>query len=156
MMPDQPSGMAPPAPLGRRLLARLVDTVVLVVIDLLLGLAIAGEDMNSSDVSRGKQVLLAVLVFVLYFAYEGAMTAARGQTLGKMALGIRVARLVDGAVPGRAGWVRAAVYALPGLLIVVLIGPLFWLLDSLWCTWDRPYRQCLHDKAAKTVVVAAV
>jgi uncharacterized RDD family membrane protein YckC len=148
--------MAPPAPLGRRLLARLVDTVVLVVIDLLLGLAIAGEDMNSSDVSRGKQVLLAVLVFVLYFAYEGAMTAARGQTLGKMALGIRVARLVDGAVPGRAGWVRAAVYALPGLLIVVLIGPLFWLLDSLWCTWDRPYRQCLHDKAAKTVVVAAV
>jgi uncharacterized RDD family membrane protein YckC len=148
--------MAPPAHLGRRLLARLIDTVVLVVIDLLLGLAIAGKDMNSSDVSRGKQVLLAVLVFVLYFAYEGAMTAARGQTLGKIALGIRAARLSDGAVPGRAGWVRAAVYALPGLLIVVLIGPLFWLLDSLWCTWDRPYRQCLHDKAAKTVVVAAV
>jgi hypothetical protein len=27
------------------------------------------------------------------------------------------------------------------------------LLDPLWCLWDKPYRQCLHDKPAKTVVV---
>ncbi|MFK4273751.1 RDD family protein, partial [Streptomyces milbemycinicus] len=54
----------------------------------------------------------------------------------------------------QAGWVRAAVYALPE--IVPCCGFLFWLINVLWCTWDRPYRQCLHDKAAKTVVVSAV
>jgi uncharacterized RDD family membrane protein YckC len=149
--------MAPLAGLQQRFAARLIDTVVLVVFDLLLGVALAGGNGgNPGNNSRGQQLLLVVLLFVVYFVYEGAMTATRGQTLGKIALGIRAARLADGGVPGRAGWLRAAVYSLPGVLAVILIGPLLWLLDSLWCTWDRPYRQCLHDKAAKTVVVAAV
>lgn len=133
----------------------MIDTLVLIGIDLLLATAVAGPT-DPEDYSYAGDVLLTALVFVLYFAYEGAMTAARGQTLGKMALGIRVAQLADGAVPSRTGWTRAAVYALPGVLLVIAVGPLFWLLDSLWCTWDRPFRQCLHDKAAKTVVVAAV
>jgi uncharacterized RDD family membrane protein YckC len=81
------------------------------------------------------------------------MLSRTGQTLGKMALKIRVANFSDGSVPGSAGWVRAAVFALPGILSAVCVGALFWLLNVLWCTWDQPYRQCLHDKAAKTVVV---
>jgi uncharacterized RDD family membrane protein YckC len=151
-------GMPPGTPqlagLGSRFLARVIDTVVLIVIDQLLATAVS--PMSHKHVSYAYGVLLSALVFVLYFAYEGGMTSSRGQTLGKMALRIRVVRLADGSVPGQAGWVRAAVYALPGALLVVVIGPLYWLLNSLWCTWDRPYRQCLHDKAAKTVVVAAV
>jgi uncharacterized RDD family membrane protein YckC len=148
--------MPPLAGLGNRFLARVIDTLVLLAIDWLLAAAVAGPT-DPEDFSGGDDVLLGALVFVLYFAYEGAMTAGRGQTLGKMALGIRVAVLADGAVPaGRPGWTRAAVYALPGVLLTIVIGPLFWLLNSLWCTWDRPYRQCLHDKAARTVVVAAV
>jgi uncharacterized RDD family membrane protein YckC len=149
--------MAPLASLGQRFLARLVDTVVLVVLDLLMGAAVLGSDLaHPADAGYGKQILAGTLTFVAYFLYEGAMTASRGQTLGKILLGIRAARLADGAVPGGAGWTRAAVYALPGVLGAILIGPLFWLLNSLWCTWDKPYRQCLHDKAARTVVVAAV
>jgi hypothetical protein len=27
------------------------------------------------------------------------------------------------------------------------------LIDPLWCLWDTPYKQCLHDKPPKTVVV---
>lgn len=157
MTAEQPSGMAPLATLGQRFLARVIDTVILVALDITMSsLVLRGDMAHPRDASYGKQVLVGMLTFVLYFAYEGAMTAARGQTLGKMALRIRAARLSDGAVPGPAGWRRAAVYALPGVLSAVLIGPLFWLLNSLWCTWDKPYRQCLHDKAAKTVVVAAV
>jgi uncharacterized RDD family membrane protein YckC len=149
--------MAPLASLGQRFAARLIDTVILIAVYLLMSAAVLGGDVSHpADAGRGKQVLAGALPFVLYFLYEGAMTAARGQTLGKMALRIRAARLEDGAVPGGSGWTRAAVYALPGVLGVILIGPLFWLLNSLWCTWDRPYRQCLHDKAARTVVVAAV
>lgn len=149
--------MAPLATLGQRFLARLIDTVILLAIDVLMSVAVFGDDLSHpADAGRDKQAVASVLTFVVYFLYEGFMTAARGQTLGKMALRIRAARLADGAVPGGDGWTRAAIYALPGAFGVVVVGPLFWLLNSLWCTWDKPYRQCLHDKAAKTVVVAAV
>lgn len=157
MTAAQPTGMAPLATLGQRVLARLVDSAVLIALDVLMSAAVLGGAMaRPDDVSYGRQVMVGVLTFVLYFAYEGAMTAARGQTLGKRALRIRAARLADGAAPGQAGWTRAAVYALPGALTALLVGPLFWLANSLWCVWDRPYRQCLHDKAARTVVVTAV
>ncbi|MCL2550727.1 MAG: RDD family protein [Actinomycetia bacterium] len=157
MTADRPSGMAPLATPSQRFLARVIDTGVLLVIDVLVSAVLLGGDVrHPGDVPYGRQVLVGMLMFVLYFAYEGAMTAARGQTLGKMAMRIRAARLSDGAVPGPAGWTRAAVYALPGVLTVILVGPLFWLLNSLWCLWDQPFRQCLHDKAAGTVVVAAL
>ncbi|MEU6852018.1 RDD family protein [Actinacidiphila alni] len=157
MSADQPPGMAPLATLNQRFLARLVDTVVLIVIDVLVSVVVYGDDLSSpTDAGSGKQAVATVVTFVVYFLYEGFMTAARGQTLGKRMLKIRAARLVDGEVPGGDGWTRAAVYALPGAFGVVLVGPLFWLLNSLWCLWDKPYRQCLHDKAARTVVVAAV
>jgi uncharacterized RDD family membrane protein YckC len=157
MTADQPPGMAPLATLGQRFLARIIDTAILLGMDVAVSTVLLHGDMSHPrNSSYGKQVLVGVLTFVLFFAYEGAMTAARGQTLGKMALRIRAARLADGSVPGPAGWARAAVYALPGVMSAIVIGPFFWLLNSLWCTWDRPYRQCLHDKAAKTVVVAAV
>jgi len=153
-----PSGMAPLATLLQRFLARLIDLVVLIVLDAVVSLALLHGNMgHPADAGSGRQLLVGVLTFVLYFAYEGGMTTARGQTLGKMVLRIRAARLDDGAVPsGAVGWRRAAVYALPGAFVSILLGPLFWLVNSLWCVWDRPYRQCLHDKAAKTVVVAAV
>ncbi|MFC4036387.1 RDD family protein [Streptomyces polygonati] len=154
MTADQPPGIPPLASLTSRFLARVIDTVVLLAIDLLLSTAVAGVS-NPGDFSYNQDVLLSALVFVLYFAYEGAMISARGQTLGMMARKIRVVRLADGAVPDRAGWTRAAVYALPGALFSIGIGPLYWIVNALWCTWDRPYRQCLHDKAAKTVVVTA-
>jgi uncharacterized RDD family membrane protein YckC len=157
MMEDQSVGMAPLATLGQRFLARVIDTVVLIVIGLAVSvIALGGDFTHPGDASYSKQVLVGSLGYILYFVLEGAMTAARGQTLGKMALRIRAARVVDGGVPGQAGWLRAAVYVLPGVLSAILIGPLFWLVNSLWCTWDKPYRHCLHDKAAKTVVVAAV
>ncbi|MEK8171097.1 RDD family protein [Streptomyces sp. M19] len=101
-------------------------------------------------------VVSAVITFVTYFLYEGALLARSGQTLGKKALRIRVAMLADGDVPGRQGWSRAAVYALPGTLCWALVGTLFWLCNVLWQLRDRPFHQCLHDKAARTVVVSAV
>jgi uncharacterized RDD family membrane protein YckC len=157
MTAEQLAGMAPLATLGQRFLARLIDTVILVAVVVLVSWAALGNEIRrGTDEGLGKRALVAVLGYILYFAIEGSMTAARGQTVGKMALRIRAARLIDGGVPGPAGWLRAAVYVLPAVLSAILIGPLFWLINSLWCTWDRPFRQCLHDKAAKTVVVAAV
>ncbi|MBB5935214.1 RDD family protein [Streptomyces zagrosensis] len=153
-----PEGMAPLATAGQRFLARLLDTLILGVI-WTLALASTGalqsamDDPDSPDI--GKSILSAIVTFIVYFVYEGAMLARDGQTLGKKAAGIRVAMLADGDVPRGRGWTRAAVYALPGVAQPIGVGMLFWLLNSLWQSWDKPFRQCLHDKVAKTVVVEA-
>ncbi|MGO4422025.1 RDD family protein [Streptomyces sp. MCAF7] len=166
MSPDQlsypqhhpPVGMPPPATPGQRFVARLVDTLILGFI-WTVALASTGALKyaydNPGEQDMAKVTLSLVITMAVYFVYEGVMLARSGQTLGKKALRIRVAMLSDGDMPRRQGWLRAVVYVLPGMLIPLLVGTLFWLLNVLWCTWDQPLRQCLHDKAAKTVVVAA-
>lgn len=151
-------GMAPLATTGQRFLARVVDTFVLFL--MWMGATAATGALqyaaeNPGEQAPGKVLAALVLTFCAYFAYEGAMLARSGQTLGKKAARIRVALLADGDVPGGRGWVRAAVYALPGLLVPIVIGWVFWIVDSLSFLMDSPYRPCLHDRAAGTVVVQA-
>ena len=144
--------MPPLGGLGRRLSARIIDYVLLAVVAVPLSLlAYSGSSHDRTARSVGADAVLALVGFV----YEGLMlTLSRGQTVGKKAMHIRVAVLADGSVPsGRTGWIRSAVFWLPWVFSILCIPALFWLLNVLWCTWDRPYRQCLHDKAAKTVVV---
>jgi hypothetical protein len=94
--------MAPLATVGERFLARLVDSAVLVALDFLMSVALLGGDLSRpGDVPRDRQVLVGVLTFVLYFAYEGAMTAARGQTLGKRCCGYGPRGSATAACPAR-------------------------------------------------------
>jgi uncharacterized RDD family membrane protein YckC len=79
------------------------------------------------------------------------MLSRDGQTVGKKVMNIRVAMLADGSSPtNQAGWTRAAVYTVPA----VLCCGLWWLVNGMFGVFDRPYRQCIHDKAARTVVVS--
>ncbi|HEX6685829.1 MAG TPA: RDD family protein [Candidatus Limnocylindrales bacterium] len=73
-----------------------------------------------------------------------------GQTIGKRAMNIRVIP-VD---PAASGLTRGD-FAVRWLVqwVVGMFISLFSLLDGLWQLWDKPLQQCLHDKAAKTVVV---
>ncbi|GHF45522.1 MULTISPECIES: RDD family protein [Streptomyces] len=150
---DPLAGMPPLANRFKRLVARIIDGLIVgVPITAIFSAATRGWDPTQDN---GKTSGLGILIAVVYFVYEGLMLTSRGQTLGKMAMKIRVGMLDNGAVPaGSAGWTRAAVYNLPE--IVPCCGFLFWLINVLWCTWDQPYHQCIHDKAAKTVVVSTV
>ncbi|MDT0322593.1 RDD family protein [Streptomyces millisiae] len=149
---DPLAGMPPLANRGKRLVARVIDSIVVGVPVTLLMWPLVGNYGWDGDGGGGAYGSEAV-VLVVYFIYEGLMLSARGQTLGKMAMRIRVAMLRDGAVPrGNPAWYRAGVYSLPQLL--PCIGFVFWLVNVLNCTWDKPYRQCVHDKAARTVVVS--
>jgi uncharacterized RDD family membrane protein YckC len=83
------------------------------------------------------------------FVYETALIALRGQTLGKMAVRIRVVRQDDGALPG---WGPSLIrWFVP---VAASIVPLGALVVYLWMLWD-PRRQGLHDRAARTLVVGA-
>jgi uncharacterized RDD family membrane protein YckC len=85
---------------------------------------------------------LGFVVGAVYFtAFIGA---ERGQTLGQMALGIRVVGLDTGS---SIGYGRAFIRWLVSLISAAVI-----LLGYLWMLWDKE-KQCWHDKAANDVVV---
>ncbi|MFD0345377.1 RDD family protein [Kitasatospora aburaviensis] len=129
------------APIGERLLARLIDVAVLLIPNIVLFLAVKNS------------FLLSVATALLAFGYEAVMLITQGgQTLGKKALRLRAVDLGHGGKAAEGGYLaRAAVYSLPGA--VYCIGSLFALLNVLWPLWDKPLQQALHDKAAKTIVV---
>ena len=109
-------------------------------------------------VSHHTSVAVSLLLLVPGALYAIGLIAVRGQTVGEMALGLRVARRVDGAIPGWA--VSARRWLLPAIPTIVRIAStrlgallgLLVLVDFAWALWD-PNRQCLHDKLADTVVV---
>jgi uncharacterized RDD family membrane protein YckC len=85
---------------------------------------------------------LGFVVGAVYFtAFIGA---ERGQTLGQMALGVRVVGLDTGS---SIGYGRAFIRWLVSLISAAVI-----LLGYLWMLWDKE-QQCWHDKAANDVVV---
>jgi uncharacterized RDD family membrane protein YckC len=103
--------------------------------------------------SLGSLALIGVIEAGIFFFYDWIQHALWGQTLGKRALGTIVVT-ADGRskISGRTAAARAAVWALPSMLAFIYIGGIFSMIDQLWLLWD-PRRQCLHDKAGRTVVV---
>lgn len=98
-----------------------------------------------------KLIFIGLVFYLVAFSYDAIQHAAWGQTIGKRALGTKVVNADTRAnVGGLAACGRAAIFALSPL--VPLVGWIFALLNELWLTWDRR-TQCLHDKAAHTVVV---
>ncbi|MEU1617881.1 RDD family protein [Streptomyces sp. NPDC005722] len=147
--PDPLAGMPPLANRGRRLVARIVDALIVgIPVYGLTGL-IWNYDYDTTGALFSQSVIYAVI----YLAYQVFMLTRYGQSLGKKLLRVRVGMLTDGAKPTTpAALKREGVYAL--VPIIPCCGEIFWIIEVLWCTWDKPYRQCLHDKAGQTVVVS--
>ncbi|MGW3241471.1 RDD family protein [Streptomyces sp. NPDC001070] len=147
-MPVDPAlaGMPPLADSGQRFLARLIDLGIFIVAFIVL-LVATGTSLTDTGPLLGIELVIGVGAFL----YEALMLQSTGQTVGKKVMKIRVAKLADGSPPGSAAWGRAAVYSFIG--VVPCVGFILSLLNVLSHLWDKPYRQCWHDKAAKTVVV---
>jgi len=157
------------APLGLRVLARLFDVVAVFVLCLVVNgyfyLQFAEEiGPNINDILLGEETLSAeasrlnwiifVLTIGLWFAYEVPATANSGQTLGKRIVGIRVVRVLDDkTLTFGQSMRRWLILMLPSPAVSFLCGLPLQLADLLWCLWDRPARQCLHDKAVTSIVV---
>jgi uncharacterized RDD family membrane protein YckC len=85
-----------------------------------------------------------LLMIPLVIVYHGAMLAARGQTLGKMALGIRVVNADGAPLSTGQAWGRA--------VLQQVFASCLSLLDYL-PAFLTPERTCIHDMAAKTRVI---
>lgn len=159
---------ARPAGLGKRLAARLVDTVVLAGVTAVAAVPLGtkavdhvNEKIDAAKLS-GETVTVwlldgttagylgVILAVLLLFGvlYDALPTAKWGRTLGKKLCGIEV-RDIEGHEPPSFGSAlrRWLVYGVTGVLGVGVLG-------VLWCLFDKPWRQCWHDKAAHTFVAA--
>jgi uncharacterized RDD family membrane protein YckC len=124
------TGPSSVAPMGRRLVALIVDWVLcyLIASSIVRHSVVTVTDAHYQD---------AQLVALLLFAFEVyLLTAISGFTVGKRLLGLRTIR-TGGGRPGF-GWA-----ALRTILLLCVIPP---------CLSDRDLRG-LHDRAADTIVV---
>lgn len=130
MAVQAPSG--PRAGFGTRLVAALIDGVILGVAQFVVVLI--------TNANVGQAVGLALSLG--YFTYfEGG---AKGQTLGKQVMSIRV---IDFNGGGSIGYGRAFIR-----WIGRIVSSLPLLLGYFWMLWDKE-RQTWHDKFANAVVV---
>ncbi|MFJ8533113.1 RDD family protein [Streptomyces sp. NPDC093591] len=157
---------ARPAGLGKRLAARLLDTVVLAAVtavaavplgtqaidhvnDKIDAAKLSGETVTVWLLDGTTSTYLGIILAVLLLfgvVYEVLPTVKWGRTLGKKVLGLEV-RDIEAHEPPTFGPAlrRWLVYSIPGLLGIGVVG-------VLWCLFDRPWHQCWHDKAARTFV----
>jgi len=153
--PNDPlAGMPPLASSGRRTLARIIDMILVGVVVWLLtwGFGVSEYDVDTDKVQYGKSLAQSLLAAVLYIAYDTVLITRSGQTLGKKWLGMRVANLDNGSTPStQATLIRSAVLWIPFAFCCACI---WTAISGGWSFFDKPYKQGLHDKAAKTVVVS--
>lgn len=105
--------------------------------------------------SGGMKLPLASLVFDMALIVNVVLLTLRGQTIGKLCLGIQVVRFPDGT---RAGFIKALL--LRAILFTILVftsliyfGGMGWaLLMADYLMIFRKDRRCLHDLVADTLV----
>ncbi|WP_069811116.1 RDD family protein [Streptomyces sp. TP-A0874] len=162
----QDQAAARPASLGKRLVARVIDALLLGLLlaaaavplgtravghvdDKIEAAKLSGETVTVWLVDGTTGAYLGILVGVLLLlgvVYEVLPTARWGRTLGKRLCGLRVLDIESHSTPTFGQALRRwLVYSVLGLLAVGVV-------NVVWCLFDRPWRQCWHDKAAHTFV----
>ncbi|MBI3268010.1 MAG: RDD family protein [Planctomycetes bacterium] len=146
----------PLAPLGLRFAAVVLDALLLLMLAQVVpvGVMAATVFAESAGVFRGSGVnfvgalyiVIGLIVWGMVPIYEGLMLQMRGQTLGKMALKIKVVTVNGGDISRGQAWIRA------------LVKGCFWPLWYLQIIDFVPgmiteQKTCLHDMAAKTRVI---
>jgi uncharacterized RDD family membrane protein YckC len=131
--------------LGRRILAALLDILLLGVVFVLLGIVTGGahSSSNSASVTLG---IAGTLVFLLITtAYYFGCESATGQTIGKRLVGIRV-KSEDGTPASTRG------VAIRTVLRIIDVLPLLYFVGFVAMMATGVRRQRLGDLAGRTIV----
>ena len=145
---------------GTRLGGWLIDAVIFVVVQLIVGALLRKSNamtlhftthMSNGTIHHNRLDFLVYLItLVLAVIYSTVLIGGpRGQSVGMMAVGVRAVRDGNGAPAGhsKAFW-RSLLEQVLRFTVIV------WILDMLWPLWDGK-NQTLHDKAVGTVVLRA-
>ena len=150
---------------GARLLAVIIDGLlgmgVLWIVSLVTPFHLFAVDFSSGGFRAGTvptvqpaKILESLVVgLVVFLVLHGYLLHTRGQTIGKLAMNIRIVRS-NGA---RASLVRLAGlrYFVNNLVVLIPmgLGGVYFLIDALLIF--RAPRRCVHDYIADTIVVKA-
>ncbi len=137
----------PLAGIGTRLVAFILNIVTLLG-PFLVAVTAVDEDAPSGST---RDALLGLVAFGWLFVIAVlniVLLAQRGQSLGKIVVGIRIVR-TDGTPADVVHVVLLRAVANLGLSLV----PVYWFVDSLFIL--RADRRCIHDLLADTKVVVA-
>ncbi|HEY6549530.1 MAG TPA: RDD family protein [Vicinamibacteria bacterium] len=134
---------------GRRFAGLWIDSFVtsMAAYALIIPLFVALGVMSSAGAKDEPPVLMMLIIYPILFGapvvYEGLMLARRGQTLGKMAVGIKVVTPEGGDLSRGQAWGRAGLKLVLGSCMGIDYLPAFLTRE----------RTCLHDLMVKTRVV---
>jgi uncharacterized RDD family membrane protein YckC len=132
------------AGIGRRFGALFLDGLLLSIPIVAIFIVMAVAISQNSNVNPIWFQPAMLLVIVLYVVYEALMLGARGQTLGKMAMKIKVVRPDGTPLSKGQAWGRAFMrQILASCLSIFNYLPAFFTKD----------KTCLHDLVANTRVV---
>ncbi len=148
----------------RRFGCIFLDTIILGVPFAILN-GVLGAAKPGAFVILGTVSLLSAVVPIVYF---GAMHAARGQTVGKIAGKLKVVNNLDGSpITAKTAWIRSLAYLGPGLLsglammtanLPIMAGArmivgAYGLTNVIFALVDTSRQRALHDRIAGTRVV---
>ena len=138
-----------------RLLASLVDGLIMMAFAIpLFVILLARYPGSITELTETfKIVWIGIPCLIYSIGINSYFWATRGQSIGKIALGIKIVEIDD----RRASWGRiVGLRVLPMQLIgwIPLIGGLLGLVDILMIF--RSNRRCLHDEIARTKVIRCV
>ncbi|PZO66328.1 MAG: RDD family protein [Pseudoxanthomonas suwonensis] len=139
---------------GIRLLAAIIDTVILLVI--MVPLMLVGGYIDTVMSSGGQVPFFTILMwtligFAVFAVVQGFPLNANGQTWGKRALGIRIVDL-QGNKPPLGKLLGLRYLPLNVANAIPMVGPLLGLVNVLLIF--RADRRCGHDLIAGTQVVS--
>lgn len=157
----------------KRLIARIIDAILNLVAYLLCiyfiprlwerytePFTIPPADASTSPTDAIQPLLIAtdfsllsivefLLAIAIVFAIQGYFLAQYGQTIGKMALNVKI---VDKENHEKPSLTRLFVVRECGMSVIGIL-PILSLIDILWIF--GPARRCLHDHWSQTIVVNA-
>ncbi|WP_239124573.1 RDD family protein [Rhizocola hellebori] len=164
-----PNGQ-PLASFGDRLLAYLLDTLIITAISMVIFIplmvvffmVVIGEGITAQEAGTDPDPFVFLgsylVLFIVTFAFSLLLSYLylveyqlrhAGQTVGKKVMKLWVIPVAPTEALSRNHMVKRWLVQSVAAGLVGILG----LLDGLWQLWDKPLQQCLHDKAAQTVVV---
>ena len=143
---------------GRRLGAYLIDTIIAGIVLVAVAyfnpgpLGVTMLDLVRDPMTQQMSTAGGIAYLVIFMVINGYLLVTKGQTLGKLALDIRI---VDAASNGAATAVK--ILGLRYVLVMLvgaipIIGGLLGIIDFLFIF--REDRRCVHDLIAGTKVVS--
>ena len=142
---DQPaSELASPL---SRLAAVIIDTLIIYLVP---GLVLIVAAFSGDDASTGL-ILAGLAILIVIFVIQMALLGTRGQSIGKIAMKVRV---VDAQTGNHPGWARLVL--LRTIVNSIISGVIFiyWIVDSLFIF--RADHRTIHDLYSGTRVVKVV